>query len=445
MRPATVLSIMTEGAPAPFVPPIGPAVSPPPPPPSRTGVSRKAGLTAVLAVAVVFLLLLSLVFFGGDSGSSNGGAVAVSFSSARGTAANGSPPGSWDLVVAEGLNLANATTLMTNLTSVKNCTVTSFSGGIPSSISIPSFQGNLASGVATDWVFAYVQPSTGAELEILVSNGLANPVIELSGTACAVSLNTFRAIPSDVVDSPAAAAAVAAAGGGAFLSAHPTGVSEEMALVNPNIPGDDFGSEWGFLYTTCPLETNGTISTVSGSMFMAAVNATSGMVIPGSASSTTCGGPIGGPPPNSIGFALQFQGVNLTRGAGTGGTLASQGCTSGDYCYELPIAAASENVTPGDFEAQVINTTNGTESGVPVVGYAITNAAGQVVVYESGSVEAQWTPGVGNSSTLLTSTMTLWVDMGVANPSGGFMILQLTGTGPFADSAEGISLSGSLI
>lgn len=405
--------------------------------PRPGGTSRKMGFTVVIAVAAVLLLVLSLVFLG-SSGSSGGGSTPVPFSSARNAVPQPSPPGDWQLVAAAGLNLANATTLETNLSAVQNCTVTPIVGRLPSSITIPSFQGNLSTGESPEWVFDYVQPSTGAELEAIVTGGAADFVYELSGSGCtSTDAASIHGISNDIVDSPAAASAVSAAGGEAFLRAHPTGVSEEMVIINPSFSGlGAVSPEWLFLYSTCPLPLNGSISSPSGYTFDAAVNATTGVVIPESPVNGTCGGTPS--MMETIGSALQLGAATLIQGPGSGGTIASQGCASGDYCYEVPIKAASENVTPGDFELEV---TNATGSEVPVAGYAITNTVGQVVVYSLGSIETAWSSGVGTSTTLLASTMTLSLDLGTTNPSAlGSLALSITGVGPFVESGEGISL-----
>jgi hypothetical protein len=81
---------------------------------------------------------------------------------------------------------------------------------------------------------------------------------------------------------------------------------------------------------------------------------------------------------------------------------------------------------------------NGAE--FPAVGFAVLSAAGQVLVYETGPFESQWTSGVGSPSTLLTSGMTITVDMGTADPAGGNWFLSVTGTGPFAGSGLGVGL-----
>jgi hypothetical protein len=358
---------------------------------------------------------------------------AVAFSMARAAATQAAPAGPWLLLAAVGLALANETTLPINLTTGNNCTIRSLSGPIPSSLSLPSFHGNFTNGLAPAWDLEYGQSASASLLEVLVVGGVAKLVVELSGTGC-IGVNTFfEPLPSNVVDSPIAVAAAAAAGGEAFLQAHPTGVSEEMALLSFNSSGSRSGPEWAVSYSTCSPFLIGTGSGAPGATFDAAVNATTGAVLPGTPTTLSCGGP----PPPAIGNALQPGIPTLIRGAGTGGTLASQGCTSGDYCYVTPLRAVSDNVTPGDFS---MNVTNGTGSEFPAVGFAITNAAGEVVVYSAGPFEASWTPGAGDAATLLTTSMSISVDMGTADPSGGLWTVNLTGIGPFTDSAEGWSL-----
>jgi len=391
---------------------------------------------AVAAIAVVLLLLLSLALIGAPSGSSSAGSAAVALSAARSVAAGSAPlNGTWKLAGAFGLDLANATTVPLNLTTNPNCTVTSYSGPLPGSLKIPSFAGNLSSGDAAEWLLEYVQASTGYETAVAVTDGAANLVVEISGPApeCVNTNATALGVPGNVVDSPAAASAVAAVGGTAFLQAHPRGVSLEMLLLSGAL-GVPLKSQWIFGYSTCPIEfASSPPSGPAGESFSAAVNASSGEVIPRSPSNGTCNGP----PPLVIGSALRFGAVSLNLEAGTGGTLASQGCTSGDYCYSAPITNASENITPGDFELQVTGL-HGAE--FPSVGYAVLNSAGEVVVYAYGALEAGWNPGVGNSTTLLTNNMTITVDMGTVDPAGGNYVLTFTGTGPFANSGMGFGL-----
>jgi hypothetical protein len=434
---------MGDDAALPPPPPPMSAVAPPPATRPRFRLPWEPGVTiAVVAIAVVLLLLLSLALSGGPGSSAGaaGSGTAIPFSSARnvGTQA-GAPHGTWDLYGGIGLDLANATSLPLDLSAGSNCTVTSFSGPLPSSLTIPAFAGNLTSGAASEWLFSFLQPGTGNELAVAVTNGAANLVVELSGPSCTALNASSPSIPDTIVDSTTAASAVAAAGATAYLRAHPTGVTLEMLLLPTNLVGAHPASSpyWAFLYSTCAIDLNGTRpSGPLGYTFSAGVNASSGEVVPQSPTTGTCDGP----PPVSISSALSLGAPTLTQGAGTGGTLSSQGCVSRDYCYSLPVASASHNISPAEFQMEVLGNNGPNETLYPSVGFAILNAAGQVVVYATGPFEEVWTSGVGSPNTLVSSTMTVSVDMGTTNPTLGGYFLAITGTGPFADSEESYGL-----
>lgn len=437
-----------ESSPSPppsSVPPSASTAPAGPAPPLTSRLGGKPGWTIVLAIAIALLLVLALLALGSPSSSSSGGSSAgVPFSSARSTGGSlaASAGGTWELLDASGLDLPNATTVPLSLSNISaNCTVTFLGGGtLPSSLTIPRFTGNLTSGDSPEWELDYLEPATLSLIAVAVTEGSVALALEISGPHCLPSNASAEAsIPAGVVDSTVAASAVAAAGATAFLTAHPNGVSLEMDLfpftlggLEPSGPG---APAWWFDFSTCPLlsaSSNGTEP--SGVTFDATVNATTGGLVPGSSTTGACGG--SSTPPEGIGSALGFGIPTLERGP-PGGTLGSQGCTSGDYCYSLEIIAASDGVTPGDFDVEVLSSSNNTL--FPAVGYAITSVAGQVLVVENGSVEDQWSPVAGSSTTLLTAGMTLVVDMGRANPSAGQFLLELTGTGPFANSGEGIS------
>jgi hypothetical protein len=380
-------------------------------------------------VAVALTLILGFALLGLFGGSStHPGSSEVSFSAARATATSGVPSGPWALESAIGIGPANTTTFPINLTAETNCTVTSFSGPLPSSLTIPTFQGNFAAGVVPEWLFSFGQASTGAELAVAVSGGVPVLQVELSGPNCATGVGEETPIPNTIVDSPAAASAAYAAGGEAYLQNHSTGVSLDMVLIDfTPMSSTPAVLDWDVLYSTCSLlETTGN-SQNTGVAFSAAVNATTGVVVPGSNTTESCGVT----PSPGIGSALTLGPATLIVGPGSGGTLAGQGCTSGDYCYEVPIVSAADNVAPNDFDAAVA-TSNDTI--FPSVGFAVTNVAGQVVVYAPGPVESSWTPGVGNPGSILTSTMSIVVDLGTSIPSGQNWFLMVTGTGPFAGS-----------
>lgn len=428
---------MTDGEQAPPPPTLGPASVPPSPPGWRPRLPWDPGTTiAVAAIAVVLLLLAGLLLAGSSGGggppSTTGGVTYVSAVSTGRQA--GSLHGSWELVNTFGLDLANATTVPLNFSTLGNCTFTSFSGALPTSLTIPAFAGSLTSGALAEWLFTYRSPGTGAELAVAVTAGVANLVVEISGAGCPGLGSNITPVPSNVVDSPTAVAALDAAGGSTFLAAHPKGVSLLATLFPFTLGSSAVSVYWQLSYTTCPvLFSSGPPSGHPGVIFSASVNGTTGLVVPGSAHTGVCGGPGTTP----IGSALGLGFPTTIVGAGTGGTIASQGCTSGDYCYSIPIVMTADNVTPGDFQIQVTGH-NGTL--IPTAGYAVLTITGQVLVYSLGPVETAWSSGSGGANTSLSSTMTLLIDVGATNPAGAGYSLTLTGTGPFANSSEGTSL-----
>ena len=167
------------------------------------------------------------------------------------------------------------------------------------------------------------------------------------------------------------------------------------------------------------------------------MNATTGMVMGAYQQSTDCvPSPYTGPP--GIYQAVTFGPASVEVGPGAGGTLASQGCASGDYCYALPVQQAQMNVTPNDMALWVQNRT-GVPSLVPR-GFAFSNPQGQVLVYSTGSVESTWTAATGTGTTLLVAGDTLEIDMGSTDPVGLGYGLNIQGEGPYANSGEGFGL-----
>jgi hypothetical protein len=394
-----------------------------------------AWVAIVVAVALLaFLGLLQLGSLGGASGSG----TAVSFDSAQSTAFRVAPPGPWVLIDAEGFDLATGVTLPLNLSGLQaeNCTITSLTGPLPSSLALPSFSGNLSSGLAPAWLLDLAQPSHGAELAVAVIGGTATFAVEISGGQCATGVSSLVGVTTPVVDSPVAAQAAAAAGGTAFLSAHPSGVSVDMSLIGlaAQVNSTPYPPEWGVYYTTCPFLTNSS-SQATGSEFSVGVNATTGVVVPGSAFTGTCG-PVSTPPP--IGTNLAFGAASLGVGPGTGGTLASQGCTSGDYCYTVPIAGVTNGVTPSDFDLEVIQPNDQVLSSV--VGFAIVEPSSQVLVYSTGPFAVSWLSDAGTTLSPLTSGMTIMVDVGTANPAGTGLELEAIATGTTYSGTETVPL-----
>ena len=139
------------------------------------------------------------------------------------------------------------------------------------------------------------------------------------------------------------------------------------------------------------------------------------------------------PPPGSQGsLGLNLELGHLYVGPGTGGTLSSQGCTSNDYCFLVPIVGSFNNVTPADFSMSVWNISDQAATYMGTVGFAILNHSGGVVVSSAEPVESQWVNGVGSPATPLMAGMFFTVDMGTANPGEWQWALALTGEGAYS-------------
>ena len=417
---------------------------PPLPPRPSSGPRPRFTPVAVLAIAVAAAVVLSAVFLGGLSGGASGGpsvqSTGPTFSSARVAADQfAAAHGNWSLIDAIGLALYNTSFLPYNgSTGNATCIPVTLAGIVPTNLTLPAFRGDLESGQAPVWLFDYTEPGVGGELAVVEVGGQIPLAIELPPT-CTTGPVHYHGVPSPVIDSPAAVAAAAAAGGASFLRAHPTGVSLLMELVAGFSYGNNSSlvSQWGIIWTTCSLAFNSELST-SGYQFSADVNATTGAIVPGSADNTTCGSSVR-TPTSGIGGAIAFGAPSLIVGPGTGGTIFSQGCNSGDYCYVEPIVSVSQNLTPADFELAVQNFSNGSTI-TTIAGFAIVNAAGTVLVYSTGDLETQWSPEAASPQSLLVAGMSIYVDTGPTHPTANNLGLVLTGEGPFADSIMGVSL-----
>jgi hypothetical protein len=398
----------------------------------------------VLVIAIAAAVVLSAVFLGGLTGGASSGtspqATGPTFSSARGVADQfAAEHGTWALFDAVGVALPNASFFPYNgSTGNASCIPVTLVGTVPANITIPAFRGNLESGEAPVWLFGYTEPGVGGELAVFEVGDQILLAIELPAS-CESGLSSFHGITTPIIDSPAAVAAAVAAGGANFLRAHPTGVSLLMEVFGGFTlsNGSINAPLWDVMWTTCSNVPFGSGSPTSGYQFSAVVNATTGSVVPSSVENTTCGS--SSPPSSGIGGAISLGPASLEIGPGTGGTIASQGCNSGDYCYTLTITSASENITPADFELTVQNFSDGAPI-TTTAGFAIVNAEGSVLVYSVGATETQWTPAAGNSQTLLAAGMVIDVDIGPSHSASDNWGLDLTGEGPFANSVYGISL-----
>ena len=320
---------MVDGAPAP------PADSPSPPLSVRTSqVGGKPGLTVVIVMALALILVLSIVLLGASSG----GPTAVSFSSARAIAGTtaATVPGTWNLVDAVGYDASTSTSEPLNLSEISsNCTVTPISGRLPSSLTFPSFHGNLSAGVATEWELDFLQPATQTELAISIADGSVNLAVEISGPGCfSTEESGLSGIPSTVVDSTVAASTAASAGAGTFLAAHPNGVTLEMILFPYSFgsSGISESPEWLFDYSTCPLNF-GNVTSPPGETFSADVNASTGQLVIGSVLNGSCGNLT--PALETIGAAMQLGLSGHLVNLGIREALASEGSTIAGHCSSL--------------------------------------------------------------------------------------------------------------
>ena len=389
---------------------------------------------AVLVAALVIVAALLGAFGGSSSGSATGAVAGSTFSSAVVVADQfAAAHGTWNLTAATGLASPVAFNLPYNGTSGNlSCSVTALVGSLPVNLPIPAFAGSLVSGAAPAWAFVYWSPSTGAELVLVELSGQVALAVEESSGCVASGVGSPGTVPGKVVDSSGAVAAASAAGGAAFLAAHPTGVSLTMTLngtLNYSTLRPTVSPTWTVQWSMCaPTILGYGPSSGYGYAFTAMVSAATGRVMPGAVWNGTCGMSRYGTLGLSVGLGQLYQ------GSGTGGTIASQGCTSGDYCYSVDIAGSYDNVTPANFSMSVWNMSNEAPTFNGTVGFSILSASGAVIVYSLGPVENQWTSRVGNPDTLLTAGMSFTVDMGTANPSGGSWALAFTGEGAYVSA-----------
>jgi hypothetical protein len=202
-------------------------------------------------MALAFLIVIAALAASGAFGSgASGPNVPVPFSSARATALSSLPGGPWELVIAIGISEWEPFTVPTNISTVPaNCTAVFSPNPPPASILFPSHSGNMTSGVAPVWEFAFVNSADTAVGEAIVVNGEVAIAGELSGPGCPASSLGPSLLPSDVIDSSVAAQSAARDGASAFLAAHPINVSLYMALEKPE--PSNASPVWYFLYSTC--------------------------------------------------------------------------------------------------------------------------------------------------------------------------------------------------
>lgn len=404
-----------------------------------------AGIAVLLVVAS--LGILTLASSSGPGPVPTGG-VAINSSTAGGLSTSQLGPGPWQLFLAEGFDPWNATTVTNDPSSgiPLNCTLTSTPAVEPPTIVYPAYRGDLSNGTAVIWILAYVQPTSHTTGIALIINGYLEITERLSGPDCDpfASVN-YTAIPAAAIGSTSAAQAIDEAGGAQFLAQHRDGVSLTMFLNDflevvgsssarsPDVP------PWDFDYDPCggnPFSSTFTPGPSNATGFSGTVYAMNGTVEQASEYPGACGLT---PPPAAEVFPFMPGCVLLVQGSGPGGTIAGQGCQSGDYCYSLTVAQPYENDTPSDFDLGVTEG-NGTTVGT-VAGYAVLDPSGAVLVYSNGPRETSWTAAAGSPATPLVNGDSLWVAMGPSYPAGISYTLNAQGLGPFADDISSTVLS----
>lgn len=299
----TALPPTGVGAPS----PTASIISPVPPPGPTPRYPRRLPLYVGAAVVVVVVVLLVLVFVLPSSPSS-----AVSNSGPQGygaalgpasAAVSGFDGGGWFPLFAAGLDSSVSYTAPLNLSlsGISDCNVT-LAPGVSGDLTLPAFAGNRSAGIAPIWEFAY---RNGADQVAVVSviNGAATVLGTLSGK-CTTYLGFLSPLPSDAIGSQQAAAAVAPFAQ-SFLTADPNASALFGIVGGVSLLG--VGAEWEVEYSTCSFESG---TGLTGSVFNATVNATTGSVIHHeSGTGISCG--------SSSGSLLAQAPGNLNRPAGS--------------------------------------------------------------------------------------------------------------------------------
>lgn len=365
---------------------------------------------------IVVVLLLVLVLAGAFSPSSSSGGSssgALSYKQARPIAASaiaGYQGGGWALLFAAGYAVNQTYNLPLNLSSSalagSSCTFTP-APGVSSNVTLPGISGNLTSGYASGWVFAYRNGASDLAL-VEVASGHGTVVGTLSGSSCTSLFALLSTIPANAIDSTQAAAAVSVQSS-AFRATYPNASALYGLIGGVNFLGLTMGPQWSVEYSTCPLlgasgatgtTFNATVDALNGTV--AYYQTTSGVVCSSSTPSNTT--PLG-----SV-FAAALTSFS-TRGA--------------TNLYNVTVYVATSGVTWADMIPQITDST-GTPittpwyltvtdlTGAPIAYYNSTTAA-----WAGGSSQAvSVTDGITISSPVILSTGDVLVFQGVGSYSG---------------------------
>jgi len=384
---------------------------------------------AIVAAMVLISGLLVLGAFTAGPGPVKGSGSNVSSAPAQSVATQfAGRHGTWDLIAANGVASQNESYLRYNGTvGSSNCEATTLVGSVPTNLSIPASPGGLTSGNSSFWYFAFVAPGNGSELAVYVVSGQVVLAAEFPSACTGTEFSSVQGLPTSLVNSSIAVSAAAKAGGTDFVTTY-TNRSDTLSMLlfgGYVLNKATVAATWDISWSTCGSDLLQSSTGMSyGYEFRVTVNATSGVVVPGSATSTTCGSPE-----RSYTLGLEVEPGYLFAGPEMGGTISSKGCDNGDYCYAVPLVASTANITPANFAMLVENFST---PYLGTVGFAILNVNGSVLVYSIGPTEEGWTSDLGTPQDLLTAGMTFIVDVGPTDPVTGSWGLYFTGLGAYA-------------
>jgi len=367
---------------------------------------------------------------GSTSSSPSAQSVATQFAGHHGT---------WTLISEDGLASQNQSYFRYNGTvGNSGCEATTLVGSVPTNLSIPATPGGLTNGDASFWYFAFVAPANGTELAVYEVSDQVVLADEFPISCTGARFSSVQGLSPSLVNSSVAVSAAAMAGGTKFVTNYTNWTDTVSMLLSGGFEINDtpVAPVWEISWSTCGSDLLSSTPRWSyGYEFGVAVNATSGLVIPGSVESTRCGSPS-----RSYTLGLEVDLGALFAGPEKGGTIASKGCDSGDYCYSVLLVASTAGITPANFSMYVQNFST---TYLGVVGYAILNVNSTVLVYSIGPIEHAWTSGMGNPQIPLAAGMMFVVDVGPRNPVTGSWGLYFTGLGAYAPAGTfGVGLDG---
>ncbi len=408
--------------------------------PHAPAVPRRTLWTIAAAVTIGVVVVVGLAASGAFKSGGSGGTTSSGLSStqAMAIAHQETPTGTWYIESIGGLALANATTLAYNLTEYSdlNCSISFLKGGLISQLTLPAYTGSLTAGTANVWSFEEVDPTEGALVDTVIVNGAVVDAFELSQGVCAEAAASFEGATGSVISSSAAAGDLLDQGLSSFVAAHPTGLNLEMSFLN--IEENDLGlaPQWGFSLSACSPISPGTSGPAESPSYSGTVNASDGAVTSSSTSTEDCSGSSGGSGSTTpIGSVLALGGSYEFTGPGSGGTIESQGCASGDACLEVTIVQAS-GVAPDDFGLEVESGSGALDFNIS--GYAVVNASGAVLAWYDGPfVSPAWSGSAAELAANLSALDSIVIDCGTAAPpSGTGYVLVAYGVSPFSGSIE---------